>query len=68
LVLADEPSGNLDEENGLKLHRLLVDLAKKRGLTFLIATHNPDLTRRGDRVMKLGDGKLGPSRAGAHIV
>ncbi len=66
LVLADEPSGNLDEENGLKLHRLIVDLAKKRGLTFLIATHNPDLTRRGDRVMRLADGKLVPARSGSH--
>ncbi len=58
LVLADEPSGNLDEETGLRLHRLLVDLARKRGLTFVIATHNPDLTRRGDRILRLADGKL----------
>jgi len=58
LVLADEPSGNLDEETGLKLHRLLVDLARKKGLTFVIATHNPDLTRRGDRILRLADGKL----------
>lgn len=68
LILADEPSGNLDEDNGLKLHRLLVDLAKKRGLTFLIATHNPDLTRRGDRVLRLADGKLVSSRAGSHVM
>lgn len=68
LVLADEPSGNLDEENSHKLHRLLVDLARKRGLTFLIATHNSDLTRRGDRVLRLVDGKLVTSRAGSHTI
>lgn len=66
LILADEPSGNLDEENGRRLHRLLVDMAKKRGLTFVIATHNPDLTRRGDRILRLADGKLVASRSGSH--
>jgi lipoprotein-releasing system ATP-binding protein len=58
LVLADEPSGNLDEQNGLRLHQLLMDLAEKRGLTFVIATHNLDLTKRADRVLQLVDGKL----------
>jgi lipoprotein-releasing system ATP-binding protein len=58
LVLADEPSGNLDEENSQKLHQLLSDLAQKRGLTFVIATHNLDLTKRAHRVLQLVDGKL----------
>lgn len=58
LVLADEPSGNLDEQNGKKLHNLLVELSAQRGLTFVIATHNPDLTSRADRVLRLHDGKL----------
>jgi lipoprotein-releasing system ATP-binding protein len=58
LVLADEPSGNLDEENSQKLHQLLADLAQKRGLTFVIATHNLDLTKRALRVLQLIDGKL----------
>jgi lipoprotein-releasing system ATP-binding protein len=58
LVLADEPSGNLDQENGEKLHKLLIDLAKKRGQTFVIATHNPDLTKQGSRVVRLTDGVL----------
>jgi len=62
LVLADEPSGNLDEENGARLHKLLVDLAKKKGLTIVFATHNPDLTKRGDRILRLADGKLVPAR------
>jgi lipoprotein-releasing system ATP-binding protein len=58
LVLADEPSGNLDEENSQRLHQLLADLAKKRGLTFVIATHNLDLTKRAHRVLQLVDGRL----------
>lgn len=59
LILADEPSGNLDEENGLILHRLLVRLSDELGMTFIVATHNFDLTRRASRVLRLSEGKLG---------
>lgn len=58
IILADEPSGNLDEQNGARLHQLLAEVAEKRDLTFVIATHNPDLTRRAHRVLQLVDGKL----------
>ena len=58
LVLADEPSGNLDEQNSLRLHELLMSLAERRKLTFVIATHNLDLTKRANRVLQLVDGKL----------
>jgi lipoprotein-releasing system ATP-binding protein len=62
LVLADEPSGNLDEENGLSLHRLLVHLSEEFGMTFVVATHNYDLTRRANRVLRLSEGKLNVAR------
>lgn len=62
LILADEPSGNLDKENGLRLHELLADLSRRDGHTFVIATHNPDLARRADRILRLGDGKLMPAK------
>lgn len=62
LILADEPSGNLDKENGLHLHELLADLSRRDGHTFVIATHNPDLARRADRILRLGDGKLLPTK------
>jgi lipoprotein-releasing system ATP-binding protein len=62
LVLADEPSGNLDEENGLSLHRLLVHLSESLGMTFVVATHNIDLTRRANRVLRLSEGKLNLAR------
>jgi len=58
IILADEPSGNLDEENGMNLHRLLVRLCEETGTTFVIATHNFDLSRRADRVLRLSEGKL----------
>lgn len=58
LILADEPSGNLDKENGLRLHELLADLSAKEGHTFVVATHNPDLAKRADRILKIVDGKL----------
>ncbi|MBI3005260.1 MAG: ABC transporter ATP-binding protein [Ignavibacteriales bacterium] len=63
IVLADEPSGNLDEESGLNLHKLLVSLSEKRGLTFVIATHNPDLAKRAHRVLRLSDGRLSTAKA-----
>ncbi len=66
LVLADEPSGNLDEENGARLHKLLVDLARGKGLTVVFATHNPDLTKRGDRILRLQEGKLVAVRHATH--
>jgi lipoprotein-releasing system ATP-binding protein len=64
LVLADEPSGNLDEEHGQELHQLLVSLSEDLGITFVIATHNLDLTRRANHVMRLAEGKLTVTRRG----
>jgi lipoprotein-releasing system ATP-binding protein len=61
-VLADEPSGNLDEENGHHLHRLMSRLSEELGVSFVIATHNPDLTKRATRVMRLQDGRLVATR------
>lgn len=62
LILADEPSGNLDKENGLRLHELLADLSGSQGHTFVVATHNPDLAKRADRILKMVDGKLVATR------
>lgn len=56
LVLADEPSGNLDEETGKKLHELLINIAQKRAVTFIIATHNPDLANRAERTIRIVNG------------
>lgn len=56
IVIADEPSGNLDIKTGEKLHELLAHLNQTRGITFLIATHNIDLAKKCRRVVKLENG------------
>jgi lipoprotein-releasing system ATP-binding protein len=56
LVLADEPSGNLDPESSEALHRLIWRLRDKYSRSFVIVTHNVDLAGSADRVLKLFDG------------
>ncbi len=58
VILADEPSGNLDSTNAEALHELLLALCRNHGTTFLIATHNDHLTSLAHRVMKIQDGVL----------
>ena len=58
LLLADEPTGNLDTATGEELFNLLLRLNKDRGITFVIVTHNENLSRRCHRVMKMVDGRL----------
>jgi putative ABC transport system ATP-binding protein len=61
LLLADEPTGDLDEHTADTLHALLREMHKERGLTSLIATHNPRLAAACDRVLRLADGRLTPA-------
>jgi len=56
LVIADEPSGNLDTDTGHKLHQLLVELNRTKRTTFLIATHNQPLAEMCSRVIHMSDG------------
>lgn len=58
IVLADEPSGNLDAETSESLHELFLKLNKERGVTFVIATHKEAMCEIADRVLKLEEGKL----------
>jgi putative ABC transport system ATP-binding protein len=58
LVLADEPTGNLDEETGAKVLQLLLDLTRKTRKTLIMATHNPEIARYADRVLRVQDGCL----------
>ncbi|MCS7229396.1 MAG: ABC transporter ATP-binding protein [Candidatus Kryptonium sp.] len=58
IVLADEPSGNLDSKNAEALHDLIFELNEKHGQTFIIATHNEKLAERADRIVKIVDGKI----------
>ena len=58
LLLADEPTGDLDEHTADALHDLLREMHRERGLTSVIATHNPRLAAACDRVLRLEDGRL----------
>jgi len=58
LVLADEPSGNLDSENAKQLHELFFQLRDKTQCSFVIVTHNNTLAAKADRVIRLTDGHI----------
>jgi lipoprotein-releasing system ATP-binding protein len=56
VVLADEPSGNLDSANAELLHRMIWDFSRKRGQTFVIVTHNEAFAKQADRIVRIADG------------
>lgn len=58
IVFADEPTGNLDSANAQELHELFFDLRKQFNQTFLIVTHNEELSRLSDRVLHMKDGLI----------
>ncbi|HNF49063.1 MAG TPA: ABC transporter ATP-binding protein [Chitinophagales bacterium] len=58
VVLADEPTGNLDSERSEELHQLFFDLKKQYHQTFVIVTHNNSLTLQADKVFSMKDGEL----------
>lgn len=58
LVLADEPTGNLDEETGRNVLKLLLELTRDSGKTLVMATHNPEIIPYADRVCRIHEGKL----------
>ncbi len=58
LLLADEPTGDLDEQTADSLHALLRDMHQRYGLTSIIATHNPRLAAACDRILRLEGGRL----------
>jgi putative ABC transport system ATP-binding protein len=58
VVLADEPTGNLDSATGQEIVSLLRTLSSRRGETIVLITHNPEVAARADRVVRLADGRL----------
>lgn len=60
IIMADEPSGNLDKETSRHIHELLLDLSHSQGKTLIIVTHDPDLASMCSTCYNLEDGKLIP--------
>ena len=58
ILLADEPTGNLDAANGAAIMDLLFGLRDRHGATLILVTHAPELTARCDRVIRLRDGRI----------
>jgi len=58
VVMADEPTGNLDSHNANELHQLFIRLRDEFKQTFLIVTHNDELSKMGDRILHMKDGKI----------
>ncbi len=58
IIMADEPTGNLDSENAKELHQLFTDLRREFKQTFLIVTHNEELAAMSDRIITMKDGLI----------
>jgi lipoprotein-releasing system ATP-binding protein len=58
VILADEPTGNLDTKTADSVHKLLMEINKNKGITFVIVTHNEKLARQADRVIRMVDGLI----------
>ncbi len=65
LLLADEPTGSLDQTSARELGQLLLELNREEGVTLIVVTHAPDLARRMARVLELKEGRLVPIANGA---
>jgi putative ABC transport system ATP-binding protein len=65
LLLADEPTGNLDLGTGNQIIELMFDLARERGATLVLITHDGELARRCSRVVRMQDGRIAGSEAPA---
>jgi putative ABC transport system ATP-binding protein len=58
LILADEPTGNLDSENSQMVLKLLAELSRERGVTLLVATHSSEVAEAADQVLRIVDGSV----------
>jgi putative ABC transport system ATP-binding protein len=58
LLMADEPTGNLDSQTGTEIIELLLELRARRGMTVIVATHDPVIASRCDRIVRLLDGRV----------
>ncbi len=66
IIFADEPTGNLDSATGDKIIDLLFNLNKERGVTLIIVTHDEDLAKLCDRIVRISDGKIISDKSVSH--
>ena len=64
VILADEPTGNLDEQTGETVFELMLELNREAGASLIVVTHDLDLAARMDRIVELDQGQLKPYKAG----
>ena len=62
IVLADEPTGNLDSHTGLAILDLMRSVAHRAGITFIVTTHDPQASQMADEVYDISDGVLSPGQ------
>lgn len=67
IILADEPTGNLDSENKQEIIKLLANLNLTQGTTIIMVTHDSQAAHHTERMMLLKDGKIQKEKAGAHV-
>lgn len=58
IIMADEPTGKLDKENSEKIMQMMEDIAKEKGISVIVITHDPDIAKRFGRVINLKHGKI----------
>ena len=63
IIFCDEPTGNLDEKSGENVIRMLIDVQRKFGKTVIIVTHDNNIAKRADRVIRVADGKIVEDRS-----
>jgi putative ABC transport system ATP-binding protein len=56
IILADEPTGNLDSKSGKEIMELLLTINRERGATLILVTHAPDVAERAQRIVRIRDG------------
>jgi putative ABC transport system ATP-binding protein len=61
ILLADEPTGNLDTKRSSEIIRILQDLSRQKGLTVIMVTHNLELAAHADRTIEMKDGRINTS-------
>jgi ABC-type lipoprotein export system ATPase subunit len=58
IIIADEPTGSLDSENGTQVMNILEELSQRHGITIVLVTHDLELAKRAKRILQMHDGKL----------